>query len=228
MGRRNNFNAIFWGLALVLVGVLFLAQNLGYIGNFPFWNYLPALLIVLGLYQLFANQFRAWAGPLMLILVGTFLLLAALDFISWSTFGTLIWPTILILVGLSIIFRRGSSSDQFTEEKSSQFNIFSAFSAQKRNVTSPDFRNGEITSIFGGVEVDFRNANIMEKPVRLQSTVMFGGTDIFVPQDWDVRIDAIAMFGGTEDKRNPAATIKQTPDLIVSGTVLFGGLSIKS
>lgn len=64
MGRRNNFNAIFWGLALVLVGVLFLAQNLGYLGNFPFWNYLPAILIVLGLYQLFANQFRAWAGPL--------------------------------------------------------------------------------------------------------------------------------------------------------------------
>jgi predicted membrane protein len=228
MGRRNNLNTIFWGLVLVLVGVLFLAQNLGYLGNFPFWNYLPALLIVLGLYQLLANQFRAWTGPLILILVGTFLLLAALDIITWSTFGTLIWPTILILIGLSIIFRRGSSSDQFTEEKSSQFNIFSAFSAQKRNVTSPDFRNGEITAMFGGVEIDFRSANIMEKPVRIQSTVMFGGADIYVPQDWDVRIDAFAMFGGTEDKRISVPPAKQTPDLIINGTVLFGGLSIKS
>jgi predicted membrane protein len=228
MGRRNNFNTIFWGLVLVLVGALFLAQNLGYLDNFPFWNYLPALLIVLGLYQLFVNQFRAWAGPLILILIGTFLLLAALDFITWATFGTLIWPTILILVGLSIIFRRGSSSENFVEEKSSQFNIFSAFNAQKRNVTSPDFRHGEITAMFGGVEVDFRNANIMEKPVRIQSTVMFGGADIFVPQDWDVRIDAFAMFGGTEDKRRPAALVKQTPDLIVSGTILFGGLNIKA
>ena len=231
MGRRNSFNTIFWGLALVLVGFLFLSQNLGFLGDFPFWNYLPALLIILGIYQLFANQFRAWAGPVILILIGTFLLLAALDFISWSTFGTLIWPTVLILIGLSIIFRRGSGSNsghEYTEETDAHFNVFSAFSGQNRRVTGSDFRNGELTAMFGGIEIDMREAVITNKPARVQTTVMFGGADIFVPQDWDVRIDVFAMFGGTEDKRINLPPAKGTPDLIINGTVLFGGLNVKS
>jgi choline-glycine betaine transporter len=58
--RRSNFNQIFWGLVIIVVGVLFLAQNLGYLQDYSFWKYLPALLIILGLYQLFINHFRAW------------------------------------------------------------------------------------------------------------------------------------------------------------------------
>jgi predicted membrane protein len=228
MRRRNNFNTIFWGLALVVVGFLFLSQNLGFLRDFPFWNYLPALLIILGIYQLFVSQFRAWAGPVILILLGTFLLLAALEFISWSTFGTLIWPTILILVGLSIIFRRSGSKHDYTVETDAQFNVFSAFSGQNRRITGSDFRNGELTAMFGGVEIDMREAVVSNKPARVQTTVMFGGADVFVPQDWDVRIDVFAMFGGTEDKRINLPQAKETPDLIINGTVLFGGLSVKS
>ena len=41
--RRSNFNQIFWGLVIIVVGVLFLAQNLGYIQDYSFWKYLPAL-----------------------------------------------------------------------------------------------------------------------------------------------------------------------------------------
>lgn len=231
MNRHNSFNQIFWGFAIIIVGLLFLAQNLGLMETFPFWNFLPVLLVILGLYQLFINRFRAWVGPVIMILVGLYLLMATLDFISWSTFGTLIWPSVLILVGLSIIFRRGGGGAQynkeFSEETNSQFSVFSAFSGQKRKITSVDFQSGEATAMFGGTEIDLRDAKVTNPPARIQATAMFGGVDIFVPEDWDVRIDVVAFFGGSDDKRRTVISPKATPDLIISGTVMFGGLDIK-
>ena len=60
--------------------------------------------------------------------------------------------------------------------------------------------------------------NLFENMYRFGSFV-FGGADVFVPQDWDVRIDVFAMFGGTEDKRINLPQAKETPDLIINGTV---------
>ncbi len=227
MNRHNRFNQIFWGLAIITVGLLFLAQNFGILVGFQFWRYLPGLLILLGLYQLFINQWRSWVGPLILILIGAYLLSATLGFITWSTFGTLIWPTIIILVGLSIIFRHGQSDTASSIESGSKFNAFTAFSGQKKKITAQDFQNGECTTMFGGLEIDLREAAILNAPARLQTTTMFGGTDIFVPQDWDVRMDVVALFGGSDDKRSFTIPAKSQPDLIISGTVLFGGLEIK-
>jgi len=227
MNRKNGFSQMFWGLAIIIVGLLFLAQNLGYLQSFPFWNYLPVLLIILGLYQLLVNRFHAWVGPILMILVGSFLLMATLDIITWSTFGTMIWPTILILVGLSIIFRRSSNDKEFSVDTESQFNIFAAFSGQKRKITATDFKAGEATAMFGGIELDLREARILNPPARIQSTALFGGVELYVPQDWDVRMDVVALFGGADDKRKDMVNSKTTPDLIISGTAMFGGLDIK-
>ncbi|MBE0687327.1 MAG: hypothetical protein IH585_15155 [Anaerolineaceae bacterium] len=225
--RRSNFNQIFWGLVIIIVGVLFLAQNLGYIQDYSFWKYLPALLIILGLYQLFVNRLRAWVGPLLITLVGTFLLMATLDVITWGTFGSLIWPTILILIGISIILHRGESSRNFETTGGSQMNVFSTFSEQNRKVTSGDFRNAELTAIFGSSKLDLRDASVSQPPAYIQTTTMFGGVEIFVPSNWDVRINTVAFFGGSSDKRREVSPQKGTPDLIVTGTVFFGGLDIK-
>ncbi|MBW6471929.1 MAG: cell wall-active antibiotics response protein [Anaerolineaceae bacterium] len=225
--RRSNFNQIFWGLVIIVIGVLFLAQNLGYIQDYSFWKYLPALLIILGLYQLFVNQFRAWVGPLLITLIGTFLLLATLNVITWATFGSMIWPTILILIGVSIILHRGESNKNFEASSKSQMNVFSTFSEQNRKVTSGDFKNAEVTAIFGGSKLDLRDASISQPPAYIQTTTMFGGVEIFVPSHWDVRINTVAFFGGSSDKRREVTPQKDTPDLIVTGTVFFGGLDIK-
>lgn len=225
--RKSNFNQIFWGLVIIVVGVLFLAQNLGYIQDYSFWKYLPVLLIILGLYQLFVNRLRAWVGPLLLTLIGTFLLLATLNVITWATFGSMIWPTILILIGISIILHRGESNRNFEAATASQMNVFSTFSEQNRKVTSGDFKNAEVTAIFGSSKLDLRDAGISQPPAYIQTTTMFGGVEIFVPSNWDVRINTIAFFGGSSDKRREVTPQKDTPDLVVTGTVFFGGLEIR-
>ncbi|MDO9088336.1 MAG: DUF5668 domain-containing protein [Anaerolineaceae bacterium] len=226
--RRSNFNQIFWGLVIMVVGVLFLAQNLGYIKDYSFWKYLPAILIILGLYQLFVSRLRAWVGPLLMTLIGTFLLLATLNVISWGTFGSMIWPTILILVGISIILHRGESANNFESETGHKVNVFSTFSEQNRKLTSHEFTGSEVTAIFGSSKLDLRDSKVSQPPASIQTTTMFGGVEIFVPSDWDVRLNTVAFFGGSSDKRRDVSPQKSTPDLIVTGTVFFGGLDIRS
>lgn len=226
--RRSNFNQIFWGLVIVLVGVLFLAQNLGFLQDYSFWRYLPALLIVLGIYQLFVNRFQAWQGPLLVILVGTYLLLATLQIITWATFGSLIWPTILILIGLAIILNRGRIGTPFKSTDSSSPTVFASFGEQNSRISNQEFKGGEVSAMFGGSKLDLREARISQPPARIQTTTMFGGVEIFVPSDWDVDLQTVNFFGGSSDHRHGNIPPKQTPDLIVSGTVMFGGLEIKS
>ncbi len=231
MQKSRNFNQLFWGLVIILVGFLFLVENLGFVENFSFWKYLPVIVILLGIYQLVINQFRAWTGPAILTLVGIFLLLATLNIISWSVFGNLIWPTVLILVGLNLIFNRPTFQknldSEFETSTEKQFTIFTAFSGHKRKITAADFSNGETTVMFGGNEIDLTGAQVNEAPARMQTTVMFGGSEIFVPADWDVRNHVVAFFGGVDDKRRSVPQQKETPDLIITGTVMFGGLTIR-
>jgi len=226
--RRSNFNQIFWGLVILIVGVLFLAQNLGYLQDYSFWRYLPGLLIILGIYQLFINKFRAWSGPLLVILFGGYLLMATLQIISWGTFGSLIWPTILILIGLSIILNRGKMGTPFKTTETSNPTVFASFSEQKSRITNQNFEGGEVSAMFGGSKLDLRDARISQPPARIQTTTMFGGVEIYVPMDWDVDIQTVNFFGGSSDNRRSNLPAKETPDLIVTGTVMFGGLEIKS
>lgn len=225
--RKSNFNQIFWGLVIIVVGALFLAQNLGFLQDNSFWKYLPALLIIFGLYQLFVNRLRAWAGPVLITLIGTYLLLATLNVITWATFGSLIWPTILIMIGLSIILHRGGSAG-FETDTSNKVNVFSAFSEQNRKITSGDFKSAEVSAMFGASKLDLRNAAVSQPPAYVQTTTMFGGVDIYIPESWDVRNNIVAFFGGSSDKRKNVPPEKDTPDLILTGTVFFGGLDIKS
>lgn len=226
--RRSNFNQIFWGLVILVVGVLFLAQNLGYLQDYSFWRYLPALLIILGLYQLFINKFHAWTGSVLVIVIGTYLLLATLQFISWGTFGSLIWPTILIMVGLTIILHRGRMGTPFQTTETSEAKVFASFGEQKSRISDQNFKGGEVSAMFGSSKLDLRDAKISQPPARIQTTTMFGGVEIFIPQDWDVDIQTVNFFGGSSDNRRSNQAQKEVPDLIVSGTVMFGGLEVKS
>ena len=225
--RRSNFNQIFWGFVILLVGVLFLAQNLGYLQDYSFWRYLPALLIVLGAYQMLINRFRAWIGPLLTILLGSYLLLATLKIITWGTFASLIWPTILILVGLAIILQRGVKQHIETTSSDS-VSIVTIFGDHNKKIANEEFKGGEVSAIFGGSKLDLTESRITQPPATIQTTTMFGGVQILAPSDWDIDIQTVNFFGGSSDSRHAYPERKSTPDLVITGTVMFGGFEVKS
>jgi hypothetical protein len=53
------------GLGLVVVGVVLLIGTLGLADVGEWYRWLPAILIVAGAYQLYANKFQAFIGPVL-------------------------------------------------------------------------------------------------------------------------------------------------------------------
>ena len=84
-----------------------------------------------------------------------------------------------------------------------------------------------VTSAFGGVDLDLRDAVVPEKPATVNVFQAFGGTEIRVPEDWVVRMTVVPLFGGAEDERPQTGRTADEPDLVVTGVVGFGAVSVK-
>ena len=102
-----------------------------------------------------------------------------------------------------------------------------------RNVSN-DFRGGRLTAFLGGVSVDLRQATIVEKPARIHVNAILGGVELSLPQHWNVKKDVRPIAGGVDDRRPPVrhpadydAPLDNTPDLVITGSVLLGGLLIR-
>lgn len=102
------------------------------------------------------------------------------------------------------------------------------FGGTKKVVLSKNFKGGDLVNVFGGAEIDLTQADINDKAV-IEVTAIFGGATLIVPSNWEVKSTVITIFGGINDKRKIAALTEQTgKKLILKGTVIFGGVEIKS
>jgi len=94
-----------------------------------------------------------------------------------------------------------------------------------RKYSSANFRRGEAEAIMGGVDLDFRDANIEGDEARLDVTAIMGGVKIRVPRTWVVVNRVTPILGGVDDNTDSADGSKR---LVIEGTVLMGGLEIKN
>ena len=88
-----------------------------------------------------------------------------------------------------------------------------------------------MTAVFGGSKINLSNASVVAGQIPVIDVfAMFGGTEIIVPEDWTVKLEISAIFGGFSDKRKSVINVVNNPDktLVVKGMVLFGGGEIKS
>jgi hypothetical protein len=87
-------------------------------------------------------------------------------------------------------------------------------------------KNIQALALFGGMDLDLRNA-IFEAPVvEISGFWCFGGLDIKVPEGIDVRDQTAGVFGGTDicDIGDPAPG---APTLVIKGMTLFGGVTVR-
>ena len=113
------------------------------------------------------------------------------------------------------------SKDDFVESTS-------IFGGSKKIIISKKFKGGDLVNIFGGSELDLMQADFTGTAV-IEVTTVFGGTKLLVPSNWSAKSEAVTIFGGMDDKRKMQA-IQESPDktLLIRGTVIFGGIEIKS
>jgi predicted membrane protein len=222
--NKNYDSRTFVGIIFVAIGGLWLARNYGLL-EYDFFrtsNLAAMLLIVIGLFQ-FAR--KAYTPAIVLIGIGLLLLF---DFHDWEN----IWPAIFILVGISFILQWNRSSHRRhfrnlgsdSQSSTDYIDETAVFGGRTISIVSENFQGGKITAIFGGSKINLRYA----KPVpgcTIDVANIFGGTKIIVPEDWNVKVEVVSIFGGFEDKRGPSV-ISRTGGgkiVIIKGTCIFGG-----
>lgn len=84
----------------------------------------------------------------------------------------------------------------------------------------------QVTAVFGGVDLDLREADFDAPVIELNIQACFGGVDIKVPAGINVRNETVTIFGGT-DVKNLGEPIEGAPTLVLKGVVFFGGVDVK-
>lgn len=86
-----------------------------------------------------------------------------------------------------------------------------------------------VVAVFGGVELDLREARLPPGPIEFDVTAMFGGVQIVVPPTLAVEVHGTAIFGGFEHMDRASATPDaNAPLLRIHGRALFGGVQVET
>jgi predicted membrane protein len=238
---------VWTGLFLLAIGGVALARSMG--APVPNWLFSWQMLVIaIGIFIGFKKGFRdgGWFFP---VLIGGFFLVN--EYILQGEMRRHIWPLILIIVGVVFIFRprkscldrhqkkivdtQGDASAPVSEEnfqatytQDDIIDTVNIFSGTKKVILSKNFKGGDIVNIFGGSEIDLTKAD-MTTPAILEVTAIFGGATLIVPSNWAIKSEAVTIFGGIGDKRK-ITTLSESPakTLVLKGTMIFGGMEIKS
>jgi len=100
------------------------------------------------------------------------------------------------------------ASQQTANEADYIYNT-SVFGGFKRIIQSKNFKGGEITLIFGGVELDFSFADLTS-PAAIDITQAFGEIKLFIPSDWQLVDDITHFLSVVKDHRFVPCNV--TPD----------------
>jgi predicted membrane protein len=192
------------GGVMLVVGGLFLADNLGYI-NFPIWDLWPLILIGVGLMMLWNRAGFVQRHDAINRLAGH--RTADGEYKRWN------WPDM--------------NAGYFTTS-SGCVNEFAVFGGSRRAVVAQDFRGGKVAVIFGGVTLDLTGAGMAEDVAVLHVSALYGGVSIKIPPTWSAEAHGVGIFGGFGDHSiHPPAT-PGMKRLIVKGAAIFGGVGIKN
>ena len=220
------------GVGVVLLGVVLLLEEIPGLGDSALLGFVknlwPVILIVMGVARLRrpdgGHPARAWV----LVILGTILLLVTL---GHGHFDALIGPGLVVAAGIFNSLRtlrrtRGAPVDPLPSEE--YLRGTAVLSGFKRQVRTQALKGGELTAIFGGFELDLRQAELAEDAVKVDVFILFGGGEIRVPEDWEVVIQASAIAGGIDDKKLVQGPIENRRRLILTGSILFGGIEVRN
>lgn len=226
----KKLSKILWGIALIAVGSIFALKAFGVTNVEIFFDgWWTLFIIVPCLVGIFSE--REKTGNIIGLLIGVFLLLCCQNVLSFDMFWKLAIPAIIVIVGLKMIFGAIFGDKAIKMLETSRKNGDSikvgcaTFSGQNLNFDGEQFSCAELTAVFGGVKCDLRQA-IIEKDCAVNATSVFGGIDILVPDNVNVKVNSNSIFGGVSEKNHRTA-VQGAVTIYINATCMFGGVEIK-
>lgn len=234
----NNPFRLIIGTVLLGAGLVLVLDRLGVVDRralpslVDLW---PLVLVVIGVRAWINTEGVArWFGAAFTI-VGAALLADNLDLLTGDLAPVIhetlsvsnLVPAALVLGGLFFLLggRLNRTGDPLGGgQRVGQLTMFGGADLRPR---TDDFRGGWLAATFGGFELDLRDCKSTLPESKIDVVCMFGGGEIRVPDDWDVELTGLPLFGGfgTDSKRRSDAPASHL--LKIHCVAMFGGLSVE-
>ena len=102
--------------------------------------------------------------------------------------------------------------------------VIAVFSGSGRTYHKEIFSGSNLTAVFGAVDLDLRNATF-DKDTVIKAFALFGGVEIIVPEDVQIKTRSGFFFGGvSDDRKEKSGNAKHTIYIDAAGG--FGGITI--
>lgn len=217
-----------WGVFLILLGIILGLNSLEITDIDIFFDGWWTLFIIVPCFIDLFNE-KDKTGSLIGLLIGVFLLLGCQDIMNFEMIWKLMVPVILVIVGLSLVFKDNIQNKIRKEirqlgNSGDKHEYYATFSSQNLDFSKEKFKGCRLNAVFGGVKCDLQEADITDKAVIYASSI-FGGITIYVPNDVEVKVTSTPIFGGVSCQKKSRGNTKKI--LYIQATCVFGGVEIK-
>lgn len=245
MKQHRNW---FWGIILLLAGVLVVVAQFTSFATLSFWTIIIGVLLAAVLIQSIARMNWTMAFLAVALLYIVFQKPLNLFYIApWL----LILAAVLVGVGLSMLIRprprreewghlppwqnpegypqNDGANAAFSADANGDDNhpfLEVSFGATNRYLHSTALENGHFAVNFGSAEVFFDQAQLAPGGASLNIECSFGSVKLYLPHNWNVRDDIRASIGGVENNTRNARPDPALPTLTLTGNVSFGAVEI--
>lgn len=216
MSARTRF---FYAVLFIAVGVLLLLGQASLVDTTTvITTWWPTLIILAGVGQIVTRPHNLVGGSIVGV-IGVALLLWTVGIVGSVT---VLWPVLLIGIGTWLVLGRVSVTAPTTEDGEEVVTIF-----DDRHVVAAAGPLGTrvVTTIFGDLDLDLRNATIGERTT-LHVVTIFGDARLEVPPGWDITVSGPEIFGDVSAP--PPAATPPTGTLHLQVVTIFGDLRVRS
>lgn len=223
----NKISNLLLGIILVVIGIIFGLNALDITDiNVFFDGWWTLFIIVPCFIGLFKNEDKS--GNLIGLIIGLCLFLGCQDILKFELIWKLMIPFIIVMIGLSLIFKDTINSKVKKEikklNKQEGKEYYATFGGQTLDFSNEDFDECELNAVFGFVKCDLREAKI-DKDSIINASSIFGYTTILVPNNVNVKVTSTPIFGGVIDERKRKNKDSKIT-LYINATCMFGGVEL--
>lgn len=217
------------GFLLIFIGLILGLNAFGITNiNLFFSGWWTLFIIIPSLVGLIKDKEKT--SSLIFLIIGVWLFLAERDLIEYELLIKLLLPVILISIGLLLVFKdvlsiNGKEIKKINANNKESNNYIAVFGSQDLKFEDEKVENLDLKSLFGGIKLDLRDAKI-EKDIVINTLSVFGGIDIYVPDDVKVKVSSTPFFGGVEVKRGKQSS-KKGITIYLNSVCIFGGVDVK-
>lgn len=217
------------GFLLIFIGLILGLNAFGITNiNLFFSGWWTLFIIIPSLVGLINDKEKT--SSLIFLIIGVWLFLAERDLIEYELLIKLLLPVILISIGLLLVFKdvlsiNGKEIKKINANNKESNNYIAVFGSQDLKFEDEKVENLDLKSLFGGIKLDLRDAKI-EKDIVINTLSVFGGIDIYAPDDVKVKVSSTPFFGGVEVKRKKQSSNKEIT-IYLNSVCIFGGVDVK-